>query len=381
MNSSHRMAELRRYMDERDLALCIVLNPDNQQYLSGFRAVIYSRPIVLVVAPRQLTLIAPGLEEVHARAEAQVDELFIYYEHPEMAAHGKTHLHHLDGIVERLPRGARVGVEAETMSLALASHLTTKGVEPVDVGPKVAHMRFIKDEQEIEVMVEAGRLAALGVGASLEALAPGITELELDGAGNAAILAEVAARHPGATVDLMAMSPAGAVRTVMPHVFSNTRPLEPGDGLIHSRQVALNGYRGESERTCFLGRPTVRQEHAFQVMLEAQRAGLAALRAGIPMRAVDEASRSVIQKAGMGEYFIHRTGHGLGLAAHEPPFLRFDEEMLLEEGMVLTVEPALMIPGLGGFRHSDTAIVTATGCTVTTEFPYELEDLIWEIGG
>jgi Xaa-Pro dipeptidase len=377
MNTSHRIAQLRRHMGEHGIALCIIVNPDNQQYLSGFRAVIYSRPIVLVIMEQQLALIAPGLEEDHARAEALVDELLIYYEHPEMVGRGRTHLHHLDGFVSRLASGARVGVEADVISLTLARHLASKGVEPVDVGPEVARLRSIKDELEIEVMLEAGRLAALGVSASLGALAPGITELELDGVGNAAILVEVAAKHPGAVVDLMAMSPAGAVRSAMPHVFSSTRRLESGDVLIHSRQVALNGYRGESERTCFLGRPSAPQEHAFHVMLDAQRAALAALRPGVPMRAVDAAARSIIQKAGMGDYFIHRTGHGLGLSAHEPPFLRFDEEALVEQGMVFTIEPALMIPGLGGFRHSDTAIVTAAGCTVTTELPCELDDMIF----
>ncbi len=224
-------------------------------------------------------------------------------------------------------------------------------------------------------MLEAGRLASLGVGASLAALRPGITEIEIDGAGNEAILKEVSAKHPGATLDLFAMSPTGAVRTVMPHIFSNTRAMQTGEVLIHSRQVALNGYRGESERTCFLGKPDARQRDTFQLMLEAQLAGLDALRPGVPMKNVDKASRSVFQKAGVGQYFLHRTGHGLGLSVHEPPFLRFDNDALIEPGMVFTVEPAVFIPGLGGFRHSDTAIVTETGIRITTPHPNDLESM------
>jgi len=375
LDTSQRIADLRRYMDQHRLAACVVTAPDDQYYLSGFKAIVYSRPIDLVITPGSLTLIVPALEEAHARDEATVEELMVYYEHPERADGGKSHLEHLDTVLGRLAERGRIGVQASSIPLAFAQHVTRRGFELADIGPKIVAMRTIKDEAEIELMIEAGRLASLGVGASLAALRPGITEIGIDGAGNDAILEEVSAKHPGATLDLFAMSPTGPVRTVMPHVFSNTRAMEKGDILIHSRQVALNGYRGESERTCFLGKPNARQTEVFELMREAQLAGLDALKPGVPMKDVDRASRQVFQKAGLGEYFLHRTGHGLGLSVHEPPFLRFDEDMLVEEGMVFTVEPAVFIPGLGGFRHSDTAIVTATGNRITTEHPNDIESM------
>ena len=375
MDTSHRIEHFRRFMEERGIALCLVTGPDDQYYLSGFKAVVYSRPIDLVITPERISMVIPALEEDHSRAEAAVDELLVYYEHPERAGEGKTHVEHLDRMVARLSSGARIGVQADSLPWGLAQHLTAAGFQLADVGPRIQEMRFIKDEAEIQLMLEAGRLASLGVGASLAALTPGITEIDMDGVGNRAILAEVSAKHPGATLDLFAMSPAGPVRTVMPHVFSNTRPIEKGDVIIHSRQVALNGYRGESERTCFMGTPSPKQEEMFYLMLEAQLAGLDALRPGVPMKEVDQASRIVFQNAGLGEYFIHRTGHGLGLSVHEPPFLRFDEDMMVKEGMVFTVEPAIFIPGLGGFRHSDTAIVTASGNQVTTEHPNDIRSM------
>jgi Xaa-Pro dipeptidase len=359
-------------MEERGIALCLVSRPDDQHYLSGFKAIVYSRPIDLVITPEKVVLVVPALEEVHAREEAAVEELLVYYEHPERAGDGTSHVEHLNHIVESLPTGARLGVQADAVPWALAEHFIKAGFQLADIGPKIQAMRFIKDDAELELMTEAGRLASLGVGASLAALTPGITEIDMDGAGGRAILAEVSAKHPGATLDLFAMSPAGPVRTVMPHVFSNTRPIQSGDVIIHSRQVALNGYRGESERTCFMGKPTPRQAEMFNLMLEAQLAGLEALRPGVPMREVDAASRTVFQKAGLGDYFIHRTGHGLGLSVHEPPFLRFDEDMVVKERMVFTVEPAIFIPGLGGFRHSDTAIVTAEGNRITTPHPNDI---------
>lgn len=362
-------------MEDRRIALCLITQPDDQYYLSGFKAIIYSRPIDLLVTPEAVALVVPALEEVHARDEAGVDELLVYYEHPEKAGGGKSHVEHVDRIVGRLPSRSRLGVQAGAIPWALTQHLLASGFELADIGPKIEEMRSIKDDAEIELMIEAGRLASLGVGASLASLAPGVTEIDMDGAGNRAILREVSAKHPGATLDLFAMSPSGPVRTVMPHVFSNTRPIREGDVIIHSRQVALNGYRGESERTCFVGEPSARQVEMFHLMLEAQLAGLDALRPGVPMREVDRASRSVFQRAGLGEYFVHRTGHGLGLSVHEPPFLRFDEDRLVKERMVFTVEPAVFIPGLGGFRHSDTAIVTARGIRITTEYPNDLQSM------
>jgi Xaa-Pro dipeptidase len=362
-------------MEERDIALCLVSRPDDQHYLSGFKAILYSRPIDLVITPERVVLVVPALEEVHAREEAAVQELCVYYEHPERAGEGKSHVEHLDRIVGGLPSGSCLGVQADAIPWAVVKHFMDTGFQLADIGPKIEAMRFLKDDAELEVMTEAGRLASLGVGASLAALTPGITEIDMDGAGDRAILTEVSAKHPEATLDLFAMSPSGPVRTVMPHVFSNTRPIQAGDVIIHSRQVALNGYRGESERTCFMGKPTPRQADMFHLMLEAQLAGLEALRPGVPMKDVDAASRGVFQKAGLGDYFIHRTGHGLGLSVHEPPFLRFDEDMLVKERMVFTVEPAVFIPGLGGFRHSDTAIVTAGGNRITTPHPNDIRSM------
>jgi Xaa-Pro aminopeptidase len=375
VDTSHRIDAFRRFMEERDIALSIITAPDDLYYLGGFKAIVYSRPIHLAISPDRLFLIIPALEEVHARAEAAVDELLVYYEHPERADAGTSPVQHLDHVVGRLAKRSILGVQANSMSLALAGHLTNAGFKLADIGPKIEVMRAIKDDAEIEIMLEAGRLASLGVGASLAALHPGITELDIDGVGDVAILEDISAKHPGATVDLFAMSPTGPVRTVMPHVFSNTRAMQKGDILIHSRQVALNGYRGESERTCFLGKPDARQTEVFQLMLEAQLAGLDALEPGVAMKDVDQASRQVFQKAGLGEYFLHRTGHGLGLSVHEPPFLRFDNDDIVEVGMVFTVEPAVFIPGLGGFRHSDTTIVTSDGNRITTEHPKDIESM------
>jgi Xaa-Pro dipeptidase len=173
----------------------------------------------------------------------------------------------------------------------------------------------------------------------------------------------------------MVMTPSGSKRSIMPHVFSNTRRMEEGDALIHSRQVALNGYRAELERTVVLGEPTPRQVEAFEAARKAQRAAMDFIEPGVTAAQVDEVARDVLREAGFGEYAIHRAGHGLGISAHEEPYLRFDNDLVLEEGMVYCVEPGIYVPGLGGFRHSDTVVLTSEGSRPITEYPTDLASL------
>ncbi|MFZ5754236.1 MAG: M24 family metallopeptidase [Bacillota bacterium] len=377
MDTSKRLAKLREYMEENGISLSIIMHPENQYYISGFKAIIYSRPIALMVEPAVTALIVPGLEEKHAEAEAAVDRLYIYYEHPEKTEDPKSYMEHLDKIISAFPKGTRIGVEASVMSMGLANHIKNAGYELLDIGRKISEMRFIKDEQEIELLIEAGKLVSLALSESLEKARAGISEIELDQYGNKALFEETAKKYPNASLDYFVMSPSGLIRSVMPHVFSNTRKLTENDIVIHSRQVGLNGYRAECERTFFVGEPTAKQKEVFNVAVAAQKAAMEIIKPGIMAKEVDMAARQIIQKAGYGEYSIHRTGHGIGLGVHEEPSLRFDSDLILQEGMAFSIEPGIYIPGIGGFRHSDTIIITKDGARVITDYPWELKDLIF----
>jgi len=174
------------------------------------------------------------------------------------------------------------------------------------------------------------------------------------------------------------MSPLGLARVLMPHVLSSTRKFQKGDICIHSRAVGLNGYHAECERTFFIGKPSnSKQEHAFNIIVEAQRAAIDFIRPGVMAKDVDLIARKIIQKAGYGEYAIHRVGHAIGLGAHEKPYLRYDNDLVLQEGMVFSIEPGIYIPSVGAFRHSDTVVLTRSGSKLITEYPRELEKLIF----
>lgn len=376
MKTDHRISKLRGRMAARGVSASLILDPDDQFYLSGFKAVIYSRPILFLVHEDRTSIVVPGLEETHARREEAADEVLVYYEHPEKARAGTTHTGHLDRLLSAYPRGSRIGVEAARCPLVLVEHLGGLGFEVVDVGRDLVEMRYVKDAEEIRLMAEAGRLVNLAVEESFSALGEGATEIEVDARGNAALFEETARRHPGATLDAMAMSPSGAQRSVMPHVFSSTRRLGKGDVVIHSRQVALNGYRAELERTVFVGEVSGAQERAFEAARESQKAALDFIKPGVSAAEVDEVSRGPIREAGFEAYAIHRVGHGLGISAHEEPYLRFDNDLILAEGMVYSVEPGIYVPALGGFRHSDTVVLTADGSQPITEYPSDLKSLV-----
>lgn len=367
-----RLKRIRNYMNERKIAKALILNPENQFYLTGFRAINYSRPIFLIIDLESTCLIVPALEEEHAKNEAYVNEIKVYYEHPEMEKYGTSPYEHLFNKIE----GAKgvIGVEKTFFPLYLYEKIK-KNFDIADIGEKIKKMRYIKDDREIELIRKAGEFVKIGVEASLSIASPGVTEIEIDTKGTHAILYE-ASKFPKIVITSESMTPSGIERTVMPHISSTTRKLNERDIGIHSRQAVFNGYRAELERTFFIGKPTIEQKRAFEIAQNAQEVAIDEVRAGIKAKEVDAKARSIFQKNGYGKYAIHRTGHGIGIGVHEEPYLRFDEDLILQENMVFTIEPGIYIKNVGGFRHSDTIIVHKEKCEIITKYPRDIESLI-----
>ena len=356
------------------VAALLSVSPANQTYLAGFRALLYSRPILLVLHPDAVELVVPGLEEGHARDEATVDRIHVYYEHPE-AGDTATPLECLDRALGSVPRGAAIGIEASSCPVGVARHLTDAGYALTDLDPALTRMRTVKDDAEVALIAEAARITATGVEASLARCGPDVTELDVDGAGTAAVMRSVGRFGIDMTVDLLTMTPSGSVRSALPHALSTSRRLGEGDVLIHTRQVGLDGYRAELERTAFIGTPRDEMLRVFEAVRAAQRAAIASVGPGVPCSTVDRAARRILGDAGLASHAIHRTGHGIGLSAHEPPYLRYDNDAPLQPGMVITVEPGVYLRGVGGFRHSDTVLVGPDGPRMMTSYPTDAESL------
>lgn len=371
-----RTDRLRGVLERDGLDAAVLVSPANIAYLSGFQALIYSRPIYLVVTGERTELVVPGLEEEHATHAAGIDQVSVYYEHPEKGTRGENAPDTLAALLRE--RGARrVGLEYATAPIALRERLEGRGLTAGDVSPDLIRMRLIKDEGEVALMRQAAALARIGVLATLEAAAPGASQLTIESIGTNAILEAAPRVTPEATVNLLHFTTSGP-ETSLPHLITTTRRLTSPDLVIHSRQVSVDGERAELERTFAIGAMDAETRRVFDVAEEAQLAAIEAIRPGVPMREVDAASRQVIQAAGYGEYSIHRTGHGLGIEAHEAPYIRWDVDDPLEVGMVVSIEPGIYVPGLRGARHSDTVVVTADGHETITDAPRGAERLIFE---
>ncbi len=375
METVNRLNALREVMKEKEIDTVLLSNFENQFYFSGLKAITYSRPILLKVSQSDMAIVIPTLEENHAKHMTAADQLYVYHE-----VEGKegdySYLAQVDALMNTIPAGSKVGIEFESLPTKLAFMLKEKRFEVENIETDIVNMRAVKSADEISMIKESGKLVSEAVKLSLENVQAGLSELEMDYFGTEYLFKEVSNSYPNSTLDYFVMSPSGVDRTNMPHVFSNSRKIEEGDIIIHSRQVGLNGYRAECERTIFVGEPTEEQKKAFEVMVEAQQKALDFIKVGVTAKEVNQVALDVFKEAGLEEYVVHRTGHGIGIGLHEEPSLRFDNDLVLEAGMVFCVEPGIYIPGVGGFRHSDTVVLEEDKTVLITEYPRYIERLI-----
>lgn len=375
MKLHQRIERLRESLEVRGLDAAVIFNFENQFYFSGLRAITYSRPIILIVERARQSLIIPKLEENHAKEKTDVDTLYVYHE-VESAGGESTDYRALFAQAMAKLDAAKIGIEYGSLPGDFTFMIQNQGFQIEDIGRDIARLRAVKSDEEVQMIKKSGELVSGALKHTVENAAAGKSELEIDYHGNQFLFGEISKKYTDSTLDYFVMSPSGLTRTNMPHVFSNTRKLADGDIIIHSRQVGLNGYRAECERTFFVGEPTKRQREVFEVMLRAHIAALDFIKVGVTAAEVNAAALDIIREAGLEKYVSHRTGHGIGIGQHEEPSLRFDNELVLEAGMVFCVEPGIYVPGVGGFRHSDTVVLTEDGTDVITEYPRNLERLI-----
>jgi Xaa-Pro dipeptidase len=375
-----RVERVRRAAADAGLDALLVLAPANTYYLSGFQAITYSRPILVVVADHP-ALIVPELEAAHARLRSGLPAIHTYADTALGGWNGRSTFHlAVDCAVEAMRalglRGRRVGFEAAHCSVDGHAYLAQAWGEPlVPVRGLVERLRMVKDDDELQLIRIGCALAEHGMQVEVQASVPGASEVEIMARGNAAMLTLAAQRHPALQISA-GSRPVSGEKTVLPHAIPSGRRLQRGDVVIHGTGCVVEGYHSEDERTMFVGAPTDRQRALFDVMARAQQAAVAAIRPGVRCQEVDHAARAVIEQAGYGAQFTHRTGHGIGIDIHEPPFFSPGDATVLQPGMVMSVEPGIYVEGVGGFRHSDTVVVTAAGCERLTAFPRTLPALV-----
>nr|WP_290666983.1 Xaa-Pro peptidase family protein [Ardenticatena sp.] len=236
----------------------------------------------------------------------------------------------------------------------------------VPAEPLLTRLRMRKDADEIAHLRDAIRITEAALQRAVEAVAPGVTERDV---ANILRMAFFELGSEGLAFEPLVV--AGA-RSAHPHAHASERAMQPGDVVIIDCGGVAHGYHGDITRCLALDPVPDMIQRMYDVCRRAADAGRAAVRPGIPAEDVDRAARRVIEEAGFGAYFIHRTGHGLGLDIHEPPYIVEGNQAPLEPGMVFTVEPGIYIPDVGGVRVEDVVVVTENGADVLTTYPRDL---------
>ena len=246
----------------------------------------------------------------------------------------------------------------------------------VDATGLIHKLRLIKTAQEIEKLRLVNEIARMGLQAFAESVRPGRSEIEIAATVESAIMVGgtgyrgVKVARSWASV----MSGPRAAAAYKPHLLSTSRRLVEGDIAIIELVVVADGWWADLTRTRVAGRARPEDCERWQAVVDAQQAACAAIRPGVPANAVDRAARDLLTQRGLGPYFVHHTGHGLGLRYHEPePFLHPAVSTPLQAGMVTSVEPGIYVDGWGGMRCEDDVLVTPSGVEILSEFSRELE--------
>lgn len=348
-----RVERYRQLALKEGIEAALILKPENRYYLSGFRGsagvlVVDREKVFLLVDFRyveQAREQAPGVEVVCSR-QRQERELSEF-------------------LLELGYRAVRVEEDYITVKqLRGWQEALGERVELVPSEDPALGMRLLKDALEIEWMQQAAAIADRAFAQLLPHIRPGRREQEI------AAELEFAMRTLGAERAAFEIIVASGPRSALPHGVAGEKALVPGELVIIDFGAVYQGYCSDCTRTLVMGEAmTPEQRAVYEIVREAQEAALRLLRPGVHTAEVDKAAREVIQRYGYGDYFGHALGHGVGLEVHEGPVLSWQDGGVLEAGMVVTVEPAIYLPGWGGVRLEEMVLITEAGCEILTRAP------------
>jgi Xaa-Pro aminopeptidase len=353
-----RFKKIRRALHSAGADSLLETHLPNIYYLCGFSG----DSAALLVDGASATLFTDGRFTIQAREETHGVRVHIH-KGPLLEAVGK----HL-----RARRRGRVSVSPSRLTLAgwkllrkeAGSHLKWIAVDGL-----VENLRAVKDASEIERIREAARLGSEVMEETIRLIRPGVTELD--------VAAEIGyrMRRKGASGESFEAIVAAGPRSALPHARPTSRQIGKNELVVLDLGAILRRYCSDLTRTVYVGKAPARVRQWYRAVLEAQAAARDAVKSGASCGSVDAAARNVLQRKGLGRYFVHSTGHGIGLEIHEDPRIARDQKLLLETGNVVTLEPGVYVEGVGGIRIEDDALVTPRGCEILTTAPREFLEL------
>ena len=376
---------LLQLIEEKSLSGVVLFKSEYIHYYTGFAFIPTERPIAFAMnAQGERYLFVPRIEKEHAEANALIDEVHFYKEYPD-----KPHpMSQFMDVLKNMNIQGKVGADVDGYPIIFGYRgrsLSESGAFDVSIISNfIEDCMIIKSPAEINLLRESSKWANLALYLLQKYTAPGKTETEVTQRANSeassAMLATIgpiykaqAWQKDGAYAEYRGQIGRNAA---IPHSLANNIVFRTGDVLVAESTSAVWGYVSELERTMIIGSPTDDQRIFFDHMMALQDIAFEAIVPGEPCYTVDEKVRAYYQKHGLNDNWRHHTGHAIGMRYHEGPFLDVGDETIIEPGMVFTVEPGLYRDDLGGFRHSDTVVVTEDGIEIITYYPRELESLI-----
>lgn len=345
----------------------LVLNPGpSLTYFTGLRFHLMERPILALFFSNDLpTFILPELETAKVANLPYPAQVFSYGEDP--ATWSSVFRSAIQST--KLESKARVGLEPRQIRFLELSLLQSASnqFEFLSAESIITSIRIKKDKEEISRMRKAVEIAQNALLATIPTIKPGISEKDV-----AAELTLQLLR--GGSEPEMPFTPivSGGPNSANPHATPSNRKLQPGDCLVIDWGATFEGYISDITRTFAIVEIDSEMERIGRIVADANAAARSLARPGVPAEQVDAAARKVIDDAGYGKFFVHRTGHGIGMEGHEEPYIRSGNITPLEPGMAFTIEPGIYLPDRNGVRIEDNLVITPDGAECLTDLPREL---------
>jgi len=343
----------------------LALNPGPSLiYLTGLHFHLMERPIVAIFIPGQpITIILPELETAKLTGLPYPLNAFTYNDNPATW----QDIFRQAGLSAKIEK-SRVGVEPGSFRVLELRYL--EAVVPysqiVSAENAIASLRICKDAEEISAMRKAVEIAQNALQATLSLIRIGMAEKEIA----AELILQLLRAGTHANMPFTPIVSSGP-NSANPHALPSNRMLSPGDLLVIDWGASYDGYVSDLTRTFAVGKVDPELEKIYDIVKQANAAGRITGRPGIPAGDVDRAARTIIDSAGYGKYFTHRTGHGIGIEGHEEPYMYAANQLSLTPGMTFTVEPGIYLPDYNGVRIEDDVVITADGAESLSNFSRE----------
>jgi len=341
-----RVDRARDLLESARIDALVVSRPENIRYLSGFTG----SSAALLITCKEAVLATDSRYAEQAGAEAPGIRLEVDTGAPSV-------------IASRVAGVARLGFESGSVTYELWERMTAASGDDCRLVPcagLIERLRSRKDPGELALMRRAAEIASSSFEQVMPMVAPGVVERDL------ALEIELRMKRAGAEAPAFDLIVASGPRASLPHGRASERVLGAREFIVFDIGARYKGYHSDLTRTLYTGRPDARARLIYGTVLRAQQAAIASIAAGAAASEVDGAARQTIGSAGFGGRFGHGTGHGVGLEVHEAPRLGPSSTDMLEDGMVVTVEPGIYLPEDTGVRIEDMVVVNAGGCTPLT---------------